>query len=110
MSSKIRSGNLTPGKPQIGDQMMTSAASIPPDWINWIAENHALGVAEAEIIDILVVNGFDRRIAIQQLALATGKRDSQSAEVVAQKLRKLESLMSIYSDLWSQSHGAAGID
>jgi Cupin-like domain len=109
-STEIRFGNATSGKRQIGFKMMKSTAGIPSDWINWIAENRALGVAAGEIIDVLVANGFDRHIALEHVAVPANNRRVHGGEVVATKLRKLESLMSIYSDLWSQSRGAVGVD
>ena len=89
---------------------MTNAPAIPPDWINWIGENCLFGVAEAEILDVLVAQGFDRLTAEEQVARAVGNPYLQSIQIVAQKLRKLESLMDIYSELRSQCHWAGGID
>jgi len=89
---------------------MTNATAIPPDWVKWIGENCSLGVAESQILDILVANGFNSVIAEEQLARAAGNAYLQSPQIVAQKLEKLESLLDIYSDLWSQGHGAGGVD
>lgn len=89
---------------------MRKTAGIPPDWINWIGENHSLGVAESQILDVLVARGFDRLVAAEQVARMAGSPYLQSVQIAAEKLRKLESLMDIYSELRSQCGGAAGID
>ena len=64
---------------------ITNPMSIPPRWIGWIEENRILGIEEPELIDILVKNGFDRRVAREQVARAS--LETKGAEKIAQKLQ-----------------------
>jgi ribosomal protein L16 Arg81 hydroxylase len=74
---------------------------FPPAWIGWIEENRILGIDEPQLVDILVKNGFERSAARQQVSRAS--LEIKGAEMVARKLRKLEAIMAVYSDLWLQS-------
>ena len=89
---------------------MRNTVAIPPDWATWIGENLSLGVAQSRILDILVDNGFDRRIAAEQLARAGCNAPPPSVQTVAQQLKNLESLLDVYSDLWSKCRGTGGVD
>ena len=53
------------------------------------------------MVDILVKNGFDRSAAREQVSRSS--LEIKGAERVARKLRKLEAIMAVYSDLWLQS-------
>ena len=75
--------------------------TIPPAWIGWIEENRILGIDEPQLIDILVKNGFDRSAAREQVSRAS--LEIKGAEKVARKVRKLEAMMAVYSELWLQS-------
>ncbi len=79
----------------------TNLTTIPPRWIGWIEENRILGIEEPKLVDILVQNGFDRRVAREQVARAS--LETRGAEKVARKLRKLENMMAVYSELWAHS-------
>jgi len=89
---------------------MTNPAAIPPEWINWIAENRLLGVAQSQILDVLVANGFDRRIAQEQVAQAAVNPYMQTAAMLSQKVKKLESRMNVFSELWAGCHRTEGVD
>jgi hypothetical protein len=80
---------------------MNDIVSVPQSWIHWIEENQALGVPPAEIAEILASNGLDPSLAHE--------RALPRAEMMAQKLGKLEALMGIYSGLW-RSGGSPGVD
>ena len=43
---------------------------LPAPWIDWIAENQALGVSQSDIFDVLVANGFDASLAHEQAGRA----------------------------------------
>jgi ribosomal protein L16 Arg81 hydroxylase len=87
---------------------MANATVIPPRWIGWIEENRILGIEEKQLVDILVKNGFDRGAAGQQVARAT--LETKGAAKIAQKLRKLESMMGVYAELWAHTDGAKTIE
>jgi len=87
---------------------VANSMSIPPRWIGWIEENRILGIEEPQLVDILVKNGFDRGIAREQVARAS--RETKGAEKVAEKLRKLEATMAVYSDLWAHSRAGKSVD
>ncbi len=84
---------------------MHNTRSIPADWINWIGENHLLGVEDSKIVEVLVANGFDHLVAEEQVAAVIANPYLKGAQIVAQRLKKLESRMDIYSELWSQGSG-----
>jgi hypothetical protein len=67
------------------------------EWMNWIAENKALGVPDAEIVDILLANGFDPGWARSHVAGP------------ALQPKKLEALMNIYAELLT-IRGVTGVD
>jgi ribosomal protein L16 Arg81 hydroxylase len=87
---------------------MTTSMSIPPRWISWIEENRVLGVEEPKLVDILIQNGFDPGVAREQVARAS--HETSGTEQVAQKLKKLEAMMAVYSDLWSHGRGAKNVE
>jgi ribosomal protein L16 Arg81 hydroxylase len=87
---------------------MANATVIPPRWIGWIEENRVLGIDEKQLVDILVKNGFDRGVAGQQVAKAT--LETKGAAKVAEKLKKLEFMMGVYSTLWTQTNGAKTVE
>lgn len=86
----------------------TNLTAIPPRWIGWIEENRILGIEEPKLVDILVQNGFDRRVAREQVARAS--LETRGAEKVARKLRKLEAMMAVYSDLWVNSKAGKTVE
>jgi hypothetical protein len=88
---------------------MTNNTHIPSSWVNWIAENQARGVAEADIAEVLAANGFDPQFAQQEVLRRATQPDSLVAAGTAQRLGKLEALMSIYSELW-RGPGSWGVD
>jgi len=79
------------------------------EWINWIGENCSLGVAESEILDILLAQGFDRQASETQLARAARGPEPAGVQPFERQLRRMESFMDVYSQLWSKREGA-GID
>lgn len=87
---------------------MTDPLSVSPRWAHWIEENQALGVPPAEIAEILAANRLDPSLAYER---ALPQADSLHSRVVEiqQRLRKIEALMGIYSDLW-KSLGSPDID
>ena len=89
---------------------MTTDGCAPPSWLNWVAENQALGVPPAAIADILAANGFDPSIAWTQVATVVHPPPIAASLKIAPKLEKLQSLMGIYSRLWHQCRGWETID
>jgi len=87
---------------------MAPIAEFPAPWLNWIAENQARGVPPADIIRILVDNGFDAHAAHDQVARAGGHPPA-AAKPAVQKPAKADSLMAIYSGLW-KTRGRAEVD
>jgi ribosomal protein L16 Arg81 hydroxylase len=94
--------------PPNGASAMANSTVIPPRWIGWIEENRVLGVEEKQLVDILVKNGFDRGAAHTQVAKAT--LETKGAARIAQKLKKLETMMAVYSDLWAHSKGSTSVE
>ena len=89
---------------------MTINSFTPSSWINWIAENQALGVPPAEIADILAANGFDPMTAWEQIAPASQTPPMPDNAGSVPNSEKLRSLMNIYSRLLQQCRGSETVD
>jgi ribosomal protein L16 Arg81 hydroxylase len=68
---------------------------VSDDWKAWIAENKMLGVIDQQVLDILICNGIDRKLALDELRSASSHPYVRAGDRLAQRLRKLESLLNI---------------
>jgi hypothetical protein len=73
--------------------------SLSDEWKVWIAENKILGLDDHRLVEILVEGGIDEQVAADEVAAITAHPVFQVAWRMAQKNRKLESLLNVYSDL-----------
>jgi ribosomal protein L16 Arg81 hydroxylase len=87
---------------------VTASTAIPANWIEWIEENLALGVEEQKIVQVLVDNSFNQRSATDEVRRR--RVVSPASEPVPTNLPKLEAMMAIYSNLWSQGGGMRGAE
>lgn len=65
------------------------------EWRIWIAENKMLCVDNQQILDTLVHHGIDARLASEELRLVSSHPYVRAGDRLAQRLRKLESLLNI---------------
>lgn len=82
------------------------------EWKRWIAENKMLGQDDESLIKVLIENGTDEQTAIGEVAAAAVHPYFEAGHWIAQKLKKLESLLDVYADLTNQRPSArfAGIE
>ncbi len=76
------------------------------NWKRWIAENKLLGFEDAYLVEAMIRGGFDRQTAEGEIAALTRDPYFQAGAWVAQRLKKIESLLDVYSDL-SRAHPSA---
>jgi hypothetical protein len=94
-------------------EMNVASTPTPPitdSWRQWIAENKLLRASDQSMIDALVRNGIPEPLARQEVEAAARNPSLQGAEWVAQRLRKLESLMEIYRRLANASPNAGCVE
>jgi ribosomal protein L16 Arg81 hydroxylase len=72
---------------------------ITHEWRRWIAESKLLNVEDQRIIEILIRNGIEERLAVEEVSAITSHPYFQAGNWQAQKLRKLESILNVYNNL-----------
>jgi hypothetical protein len=100
-----------------GDTMTQRAVDkkvVDDDWRRWIAENLSLGGDPAELLRILVANGFEDVHAAQEMKLALGSPyilgARQAAERLANRLKKHDWVLDIRRVLNRQDPSSATIE
>lgn len=78
---------------------MNSNRKIPPEWKRWIAENKMLQVEDDRILSILLQNGISEEVATRQIASVSKTHSYHAGISLAQRYRKLESLLEVYRQL-----------
>jgi len=76
-----------------------SSGKIHPAWKQWIAENKMLQVPDDHILGILVQNGISEEAARRHLSCVSKTHSYQAGTRLAQRYRKLESLLEVYRQL-----------
>jgi Cupin-like domain len=71
------------------------STQLPIEWRNWLAENRVIGVAGDVLCEAMVREGFDATQVRTELAAIDASPLFVAGDWVAQRLRKLESLLSI---------------
>lgn len=80
-------------------QVSRSEYSVTDEWKTWIAENKMLGQDDSRLTETLVNNGFDPEVAATEVARIGADPAFQAGWRMAQRLKKIESLLNVYSDL-----------
>ncbi len=102
---------------QVEDTRLPKAVSVyhdePPcqavlsgDWRRWIAENKLLGTGDEPLVAELVRQGIDAELAAAEVGAVTAHPYFQAGEQMAQRLRKLESLLDVHRSLAALSPDA----
>lgn len=73
--------------------------SLTHKWKRWIAESRMLGVPDDRIIHILATNGIEETLGSEEVVKVVSHPYYQAGQWIAQRLRKLESLLSVYAEL-----------
>lgn len=87
-----------------------SALPIPPDWRRWIAENKMLRIPDETLFAVLAANGFGHDQVAAELAAVDLDPCFRAGDRIAQRLRKMESLVHIWHQLSSLSSRAGTVD
>jgi hypothetical protein len=69
------------------------------EWKRWIAENKMMGIDNDWIVNVLLENGIEERLVREELSVIESHPYFQAGEWMAQKTRKLESLLQVYTQL-----------
>ncbi len=80
-------------------EQMTMKSSVSSEWKRWIAENKMLKVEDRQILNVLTQNGIDEGSALEELRAVAAHPYFQAGDWIAQRLRKLESLLDVYREL-----------
>jgi len=72
---------------------------IQPAWKRWIAENKMLQVPDDHLLGILLQNGISEEAAKRQISSVLKTHSYHAGIRVAQRYRKLESLLEVYRQL-----------
>lgn len=72
---------------------------LSQEWRRWIAENKMLGIDDESLIEVLKQNGIEEQNAVKELAAIARHPYFEAGHWLAQKLRKIESLLDVYADL-----------
>jgi Cupin-like domain len=81
---------------------------LPDEWRTWVAENRMLAVDDRKIVDVLVRNGFSEQTAREEIDATARHPYFRAGNFIAQRLRKLESLLEARKQL--QQLSSRGID
>jgi hypothetical protein len=92
------------------DEHTTSSNLLSYQWRRWIAENKMLKIDDAAIIDILLRNGIERQLAVEEVQAVTAHPYFQAGTEMTLRLRKLEWLLSVYRDLAALSSQFGNIE
>lgn len=79
---------------QVEEQIKISSP-VSDEWRAWIAENKMLCVDDQQILEILICNGIERKLALEELRSVSSHPYVRGGDRLAQRLRKLESFLNI---------------
>lgn len=81
------------------NQLTSAKVTLDDGWKRWIAVNKLLNVDEWAMIQVLIDNGFDGQIAFNEVRDVVNHPYFQAGNNFVHLLKKLESLLCIYSQL-----------
>jgi hypothetical protein len=91
------------------DQNQPSSATLPDTWKTWIAVNQLLKQADNSILQRMVENGIDVKLALEEISQSTNHPYVKAGEQFIQQLQKLESILKIQNQLAALSTQASTI-
>jgi len=80
-----------------------SSGSLSDSWKTWIAVNQLLKQSDNSILQSMVENGIDVKLALEEISQATNHPYVKAGEQFVQQLQKLESILKIQNQLASLS-------
>lgn len=72
---------------------------VSPEWRGWLAENLMLQVPEETLVAVMLQSGIDEATAREAVATVRADPAYEAGSRIAQRLRKLESVLDIQRDL-----------
>lgn len=72
---------------------------LPDGWKKWVAANKLINQSDEALIECMVKNGIDVKLAIEEVTGITNQPYFQAGQEILQKLEKLESLLQIQNQL-----------
>jgi Cupin-like domain len=85
-------------------------AHWPNEWRRWIAEGILKRIPTRQLIESLVQNGFEPRVAASEVAAVSAHPYVMAAERNAQQLQKLEEMLDVHRNVSSLSCGRQGVE
>jgi hypothetical protein len=85
-------------------------SGIPVEWLTWIAESLVEGITDEQILAIVTQAGFDQTAIAGALDRMRSDPCYVVAERMAQRFKKLKSLLGIRKSLTCLCHGAGSIE
>lgn len=78
---------------------LTPPSQLPDGWKKWVAANKFLNQSDDVLIECMVKNGIDVKLAVEEVTNLANQPYFQAAQEVLQKLEKLESILKIKNQL-----------
>ena len=85
-------------------------SGIPDEWLTWIAESLVDGITDEQILAIVTEAGFNETAIVAALDRMRSDPCYVVADRMAQRFRKLRSLLGIRKSLTGLCHGAGSIE
>jgi hypothetical protein len=102
--------STNPSTAEVSGSSSVYSAAIPDGWLSWIAENRVDGLAEDQIIAIVTSAGFDRTAVTATLEAMRSNPCYVVADRMAQRFKKLKSLLGIRKSLAGLCDDAGSVE
>ena len=89
---------------------MSRDVSLTPAWRRWVAENMLLGVPAADIERAAASAGIERETIRTEIAMAAGDPYVEAGHWVADRLRKLESVLQVRVEVARQNDAMPAVE
>ncbi len=87
----------------------TTATPLDADWLDWVAENRLRGCTQESMVTAMAARGIAPYDAAAAIAAVQGSPCFRAAERLAQRLRKLESVLAHQHTTWALAPGVGGV-
>ncbi|HEY1403709.1 MAG TPA: cupin-like domain-containing protein, partial [Pyrinomonadaceae bacterium] len=74
-------------------------AGLNREWRRWIAEKKIMQVEDKDLLEVLLQNGIDEQGAMKEVEVASDHPYIKAGVDIAERLKKLESLLDVYRAL-----------
>ena len=87
----------------------STATPVGADWLDWVAENRLLGCTSESMVAAMTARGIAPFDAAAAIAAVQGSPCFRAAERLAQRLRKLESMLTHQHSTWAMAPGSGQV-